>query len=67
MFLFQILHQDALLKPMNMVQQFLAASPAEEHNENFKTERFAFMFQIIRRMQHNIHPATSSKVSLQHG
>lgn len=63
----QILQQDALLKPMNMVQQFLANSPAEEVNETFKNERFAFMFQIIRRMQHNIHPATSSKVSLQHG
>ncbi|KAL0268602.1 UNVERIFIED_CONTAM: hypothetical protein PYX00_010471 [Menopon gallinae] len=63
----QILHQDALLKPMNMVQQFLAASPAEEQNETFKSERFGLMFPIIRRMQYNIHPSTTSKISLQHG
>jgi len=52
---------------MNMVQQFLAASPAEEPGESLKAERLAVMFQIIRRMQHNIHPITSSKISFQHG
>lgn len=63
----QILHQDALLKPMNMVQQFLASSPPDEQNETCKNERFGLMFPIIRRMQYNIHPSTTSKISLQHG
>ncbi|EEB09924.1 Thyroid hormone receptor-associated protein complex 100 kDa component, putative [Pediculus humanus corporis] len=63
----QILHQDALLKPMNMVQQFLAPPCIEDPNETFKSERFALMSMIIRRMQYNIHPSTTSKISLQHG
>lgn len=65
----QILHQDALLKPMNMVQQFVIASPPpEESSENTcKTERFNLMVPIIRRMQYNICPSTSNKISLQHG
>lgn len=64
----QILHQDALLKPMNMVQQFLASPPPEDPSESIcKNERFGFMFPIIRRMQYNIHPSTSNKISLQHG
>ncbi|KAK6631151.1 hypothetical protein RUM43_014247 [Polyplax serrata] len=63
----QILHQDALLKPMNMVQQFLAAPSTDDQNETFKSERFSLMSMIIRRMQYNIHPSSSSKISLQHG
>lgn len=63
----QILHQDALLKPMNMVQQFLAPPSMEDQNDTFKTERFSLMSMIIRRMQYNIHPSSSSKIYLQHG
>ncbi|KAJ4445325.1 hypothetical protein ANN_07130 [Periplaneta americana] len=59
----QILHQDALLKPMNMVQQFLTPLSNEEmsQQDNFK-ERSALMFQIIRKMQYDVHPPTQSKV-----
>ncbi|KAG8222808.1 hypothetical protein J437_LFUL005014 [Ladona fulva] len=58
----QILHQDALLKPMNMVQQFLTSLPNEElmQQDNFK-ERSSLMFQIIRKMQYDVHPPTLSK------
>ncbi|XP_046388735.1 mediator of RNA polymerase II transcription subunit 24 [Ischnura elegans] len=58
----QILHQDALLKPMNMVQQFLTTLPNEDiiQQDNFK-ERSSLMFQIIRKMQYDVHPPTLSK------
>lgn len=61
----QILPQDSLLKPMNMVQQFLSAVSNEEvpQQENFK-ERFSLMGQIIRKIQHDMHIATSSKLKV---
>jgi len=61
----QILHQDALLKPMNMVQQFLTPLANEEgsQQDTFK-ERSALMAQIIRKMQHEMHLSTSSKLKV---
>ncbi|XP_046996635.1 mediator of RNA polymerase II transcription subunit 24 [Schistocerca americana] len=59
----QILPQEVLLKPMNMVQQFLTPLTTEEINQpdNFK-ERAGLMFQIIRKMQYDVYPPTQSKV-----
>ncbi|KAF6207841.1 hypothetical protein GE061_016290 [Apolygus lucorum] len=58
----QILQQDALLKPMNMVQQFLTPLTNEDSlQENFK-ERTVLTIQVIRKMQHDMHMATSFKV-----
>lgn len=52
-----VVHQDAFLKPINMVQQFL--SPPTEAElipiDNFK-ERAMLMSQIIRKMQYDVHP-----------
>ncbi|RZF38214.1 hypothetical protein LSTR_LSTR005575 [Laodelphax striatellus] len=61
----QVLHQDALLKPMNMVQQFLTNLTNEEiaQQDNYK-ERSSLMFQIIRKMQYDVHPLTLSKVKV---
>ncbi|CAA9994340.1 unnamed protein product [Nesidiocoris tenuis] len=58
----QVLQQDALLKPMNMVQQLLTPLSNEDTlQENFK-ERSVLMIQVIRKMQHDMHLATSFKV-----
>ncbi|XP_066597518.1 mediator of RNA polymerase II transcription subunit 24 isoform X2 [Prorops nasuta] len=66
-----ITHQDAFLKPMNMVQHFLTQLPGEEMQDNLK-ERSSLMFQIIRKMQYDVHPPTQNKakphtVSMSHG
>ncbi|KAL7306018.1 hypothetical protein TKK_0001484 [Trichogramma kaykai] len=53
----------ALLKPMNMVQQFLTPVNIDERQDNFK-ERSSLMFQIIRKMQYEIHPSTQSKTKV---
>ncbi|XP_077285363.1 mediator complex subunit 24 [Arctopsyche grandis] len=60
-----IVHQDALLKPMNMVQQFLTPLTEMEsaQSDNFK-ERSVLMFQIIRKMQYDVHPPTASKTKI---
>ncbi|KAL2740800.1 mediator of RNA polymerase II transcription subunit 24 [Vespula squamosa] len=58
-----ITHQDALLKPMNMVQHFLTPLPGEEMQDNFK-ERSSLMSQIIRKMQYDVHPPTQSKTKV---
>ncbi|XP_059058731.1 mediator of RNA polymerase II transcription subunit 24 [Achroia grisella] len=65
-----VVHQDAFLKPMNMVQQFLTPPTEIElaQIDNFK-ERSVLMSQIIRRMQYDIHPSSMSKsksISLSH-
>ncbi|EDV50726.1 mediator of RNA polymerase II transcription subunit 24 [Drosophila erecta] len=54
-----------LLKPLNMIQQFLAPLTCEElsSQENAK-ERLALSYQIIRKMQHDVHPAPSTKSRL---
>lgn len=56
----QVVRDDELLKPMNMVQQFLTALTSDEmaQQENFK-ERLGLSFQIIRKMQH---PAPNQKI-----
>ncbi|XP_059614559.1 mediator of RNA polymerase II transcription subunit 24 [Phlebotomus argentipes] len=61
----QIVCADDLLKPMNMVQQFLTAIAPEEmaQQENFK-ERLGLTFQIIRKMQHDFHPAGNAKMRM---
>lgn len=61
----QIVCADDLLKPMNMVQQFLTAIAPEEmaQQENFK-ERLGLTFQIIRKMQHDFHPAGNPKMRM---
>lgn len=53
----QIVRQDDLLKPMNMVQQFLTPFTNDEisQQEMFK-ERLVLTSQIIRKMQHDFHP-----------
>ncbi|XP_063216057.1 mediator of RNA polymerase II transcription subunit 24 [Bacillus rossius redtenbacheri] len=58
----QVQHQDALLKPMNMVQQFLMPLTNDEvtQQDTFK-ERSSLMFQVIRKMQYDIFPPTPSK------
>ncbi|XP_046421667.1 mediator of RNA polymerase II transcription subunit 24 [Neodiprion fabricii] len=58
-----ITHQDALLKPMNMVQQFLTPISSDEMQDNFK-ERSSLMCQIIRKMQYDVHPPTQSKTKV---
>lgn len=56
-----VVHQDAFLKPINMVQQFLTPSTELEIQiDNFK-ERAALMYQIIRKMQRDIHPPSVPK------
>ncbi|XP_008553278.1 mediator of RNA polymerase II transcription subunit 24 [Microplitis demolitor] len=61
-----ITHQDALLKPMNMVQQFVTPLPPDEIQDvnNFKHDTSVLMFQIIRKMQYDVHPPTQSKTKV---
>ncbi|XP_030386391.1 mediator of RNA polymerase II transcription subunit 24 [Scaptodrosophila lebanonensis] len=51
-----------LLKPLNMIQQFLAPPTSEDMSsqENVK-ERLALSFQIIRKMQQDVHPSPNTK------
>lgn len=71
-----ITHQDALLKPMNMVQHFLTPLSGQEvlnemqdnlkesiKKENLK-DRSSLMVQIIRKMQYDVHPPTQSKTKV---
>ncbi|XP_018398355.1 PREDICTED: mediator of RNA polymerase II transcription subunit 24-like [Cyphomyrmex costatus] len=58
-----ITHQDALLKPMNMVQHFLTPLSGDEMQDNLK-DRSSLMVQIIRKMQYNVHPPTQSKTKV---
>lgn len=57
-----VVHQDAFIKPLNMVQQFL--SPPSEVElaqiDNFK-ERAILMCQIVRKMQYDVHPPLAPK------
>lgn len=57
-----LVHQDASVKPMNMVQQFLT-SPTElelTQIDNFQ-ERAILMCQIIRKLLFKIHPTSMPK------
>ncbi|XP_053615276.1 mediator of RNA polymerase II transcription subunit 24 [Plodia interpunctella] len=56
-----VVHQDAFLKPMNMVQQFLTPpNDLEKQIETFK-ERSVLMNNIIKKMQYDIHPSSAPK------
>ncbi|XP_045779148.1 mediator of RNA polymerase II transcription subunit 24 [Maniola jurtina] len=57
-----VVHQDAFLKPLNMVQQFLTPPTDVEmaQIDNFK-ERAVLMSQIIRKMQFDIQPPSITK------
>ncbi|XP_041982697.1 mediator of RNA polymerase II transcription subunit 24 [Aricia agestis] len=57
-----VVHQDALFKPVNMIQQFLTPPSDVElaQIDNFK-ERTLLMFQIIRKLQYETHPQTVPK------
>ncbi|XP_012223236.1 mediator of RNA polymerase II transcription subunit 24 [Linepithema humile] len=59
-----ITHQDALLKPMNMVQHFLTPLPGDDKQDKKLKERSSLMFQIIRKMQYDVHPPTQSKTKV---
>lgn len=50
----QIVRDDELLKPMNMVQQFLTPLSSDEQQDNLK-DRFGLCIQIIRKMQSDVH------------
>ncbi|XP_067643871.1 mediator of RNA polymerase II transcription subunit 24 isoform X2 [Eurosta solidaginis] len=54
--------ENELLKPLNMIQQFLTPLSSEEmtSQENLK-ERLGLSFQIIRKMQQDVHPASNLK------
>lgn len=55
-------HQDAFLKPINMVQQFLVPITDVEQAQIDKfSERAMLMSQIIRKMQYEVHPQAVSK------
>ncbi|CAH0387287.1 unnamed protein product [Bemisia tabaci] len=66
-----ILHQDELLKPMNMVKQFLSPFVNEEaYQQDSFNERSQLMAQIIKKMLYELHPppCTKSKpIILQYG
>lgn len=54
--------ENELLKPLNMIQQFLTPLSSEEmaSQENVK-ERLGLSFQIIRKMQQDAHPSGNTK------
>ncbi|XP_026686224.1 mediator of RNA polymerase II transcription subunit 24-like [Diaphorina citri] len=61
----QVIHQEALLKPMNMVQQFLTALTLDETpQQDFFKERSGLMVQIIRKMQCDVFPPVSPKTKV---
>lgn len=57
-----VVHQEAFIKPLNMVQLFSSAPSEIELSQidNFK-ERALLMCQIIRKMQYDIHPPVLPK------
>ncbi|KAF7998350.1 hypothetical protein HCN44_009748 [Aphidius gifuensis] len=60
-----ITHQDALLKPINMIQQLITPLTNEEiQDNNFKQDTSNLMFQIIRKMQHDVQIRTPSSLGL---
>lgn len=59
----QIVRENELLKPMNMVQQFLTQPTADEISQQAVfMERLGLTCQIVRKMQHDFHPAGNSKM-----
>ncbi|XP_065086378.1 mediator of RNA polymerase II transcription subunit 24 [Ochlerotatus camptorhynchus] len=64
----QIIRQDELLKPMNMIQQFLTnVSPEDMMQQEYLKERLGLTVQIIRKMQQDFQrlPVTSPKMRTQ--
>ncbi|VVC95111.1 unnamed protein product [Leptidea sinapis] len=66
-----MVHGDVVLKPINMLQQFLTPPSDVElaQIENFK-ERTALMSQIINKMQYDVQPPSVSKskaLTISHG
>lgn len=58
-----LFNQGEFLKPLNMVQQFLSTpSPEEMSSQDNVKERLGLSFQIIRKMQHDIHPSGNPKM-----
>ncbi|XP_026324975.1 mediator of RNA polymerase II transcription subunit 24 [Hyposmocoma kahamanoa] len=56
-----VVHQEASLKPLNMIQQFLTpAEPELAQTDNFK-DRIGLMCQIVRKLQYDIHPPSVPK------
>ncbi|XP_008208388.1 mediator of RNA polymerase II transcription subunit 24 [Nasonia vitripennis] len=58
-----ITHQESLLKPANMVQQFISPIANDEMQDNYK-ERSSFMFQIIRKMQYDYSLPSQTKTKV---
>ncbi|XP_013166278.1 PREDICTED: mediator of RNA polymerase II transcription subunit 24 [Papilio xuthus] len=60
-----VVHQDAFLKPINMVQLFLTPPTEVELSqiENFK-ERAILMGPIIRKMQYDVYPPSVPKTKV---
>lgn len=60
-----VVHQDAFLKPFNMIQQLLVPPSEIELTQldHFK-DRTHLMSEIIRKMQNDIHPPTISKTKV---
>ncbi|XP_013139722.1 PREDICTED: mediator of RNA polymerase II transcription subunit 24 [Papilio polytes] len=58
-------HQDAFLKPINMIQLFLTPPSDVElsQNDNFK-ERAILMGPIIRKMQYDVYPPSVPKTKV---
>ncbi|XP_037940607.1 mediator of RNA polymerase II transcription subunit 24 isoform X2 [Teleopsis dalmanni] len=57
------------LKPLNMIQQFLNPNNEEISSQDTAKERLGLSFQIIRKMQHDVHPSGNLKsrsISLTH-
>lgn len=61
----QIVREESLLKPRNMVQQFLIQlSPDEIAQQEMFKERLALGYQIIRKMQNDFHPNSKMRAPM---
>lgn len=60
----QVVKQDELLKPLNLLQQLTAVSPEEisQKQENAYKERLGLTAQIIQKMQQTYNPSGNPKV-----
>ncbi len=59
----QVVRQEEILKPLNMVQQLsqLSQEEMQQKQETFK-ERLGLTVTIIRKMQHDFHPPANPKI-----
>lgn len=59
----QVVKQDELLKPLNVLQQLTAASPEDiQQKEDTYKERLGLTIQIIGKMQQNFNPSGNPKI-----